>query len=122
MEEGFTGFNHESEQAAGVFVAEGVAKAVTVVFDAVEKVFDDFVEVDEFAGALEMLVETDFFAVLVAGFLDGLGVEVRPLAGGGFGDAEVLGDGAMGSAGGADADVGIDHLLVVFHGVVSFYF
>ena len=122
FEEVFAVFDQDAEHAAGVFVAHGVAKAVSVVFDAKKEVFDDFVNVHEFLGALEVFVETGVFAVVLDGFLDGPGMEVRPCAGGVLGDAQMLGDLDMGSAGGADADEGVDHLLVMFHNVVSFCF
>ena len=92
-------FGDGAEHAAGVFVVQGVAKAVSVLFDAEEEVFDDFVNVHEFLGALEVFVETGVFAVVVDGFLNGLGVEARPFA-----------------------DEGVDHLLAVFHDVVSLCF
>ena len=88
---------------------------VNLALDAMEEFFDDVVNLDEFLVALDVFVKVGVFEVFSDGFLDGLGMFFCPFAGGVFGNAEVLGDLRMGGAGRADADEGVEGLLVMFH-------
>ena len=115
-------FGNGAEHAPGVFVAHGVAKAVSVVFEAVEKVAHDFIGAGDFFGAGKLLQGEAIGAVVAGDVLDSAGVEVAPFGGGGFGNAKGDGGLAVGGAMGGKAAELEYHSVVVLHNVVSFCF